>query len=238
MDILEKIFENKPEIREQYNYLLPHYKTTFKNKKDDKDQINRVSFVSEIRFGYYLRLRFENLKYDSNILGKTPDWIIDQDSEKIIFEVKQLNPTNAIFLDRIKQVKEDKYNGVDKFKTTFSVRDIFPYLIKIMEKEKAYRELVSKENYKLIICVNFTNLTTEFFTDKDLIDYLDLKNNYKYFNQEIDYLDRIEFNHFCDNVAGFLVMPRFGADIFFIENKICKKPVSNSIIETLNRIEL
>jgi len=82
MDILQKIFENKPEIKDQYNFLYPHYKTGFNKKDKDKNQINRVSFVSEIRFGYFLYNRLENLQYDANISGKTPDWVSELNSER------------------------------------------------------------------------------------------------------------------------------------------------------------
>ena len=233
MDILQKIFENKPEIKDQYNFLYPHYKTGFNKKDKDKNQINRVSFVSEIRFGYFLYNRLENLQYDANISGKTPDWVSELNSEKILFEVKQLNPNSDIYNERIEQVKNDNYNGTDKFKNVYRISDIFPYLPKIMEKEKAYRNFVMSEDYKLVICINFSNLKDEFFTNNDLIDYLNLKDNYKYFRQKIEYLDKDNFDNFCNNLAGFLVIPCFGSDIFFIENEMSLHRLSPSIIEKL-----
>ncbi|MGG5599325.1 hypothetical protein ACPDHJ_05925 [Myroides sp. C8-3] len=235
MDILQKIFDNKPEIKEQYNYLYSYYKNSFERKEKDKDQINRVSFVSEIRFGYYLHNRFENLEYDPNVSGKTPDWVVDSNFEKIIFEVKQLNPNNNIFEERINQVKADKYYGEGKLKGVYGIGDIFPYLTKIMEKEKIYRDLILDGRYKLVICINFSNLLDEFFTDNDLIDYLDLKNNYNFFRHTIEYLDINNFNNFCNNVSGFLVIPRFGSDIFFIENKMSANKLSSETIEKLNK---
>lgn len=216
--------------------MLPFYKIAFKKKNEDKDQINRVSFVSEIRFGYYLHNKFVNLQYDPKIFGKTPDWVVSTGIENIIFEVKQFNPSNEIFAKRIEQVIANQYSvSFGKNNKTYTYEDIFPYLVKIMAKEKNYRDFIEDKNFKIVICVNFTNLETEFFTDDDLVDYLDLKRNYEYFKQTIDYLDVHEFEKFCKNVAGFLVMPIFGADIFFIENKMCQSPLSK---ETINKLEM
>ncbi len=235
MDILEKIFVNKPEVKHQYDYLQPFYKNGFRKSEKDMNQINRVSFVSEIRFGYYLHNRLENLRYDPIILGKTPDWVSEVNSEKILFEVKQLNPNEEIFNERIRLVKEDKYNEFEQLKKSYSIRDIFPYLPKIMQKEYFCRDLIVEEQFKLVICINFSNLKYEFFTDKDLIDYLDLKNNYEYFLQAVNYLDQNSFENFCNNVAGFLVIPCFGSDIFFIENEISLHKLSPATVKLLKK---
>lgn len=236
MDIIDKIFQNKPEIKKQFEILYSKYKNSFNKVLTDKDQINRVSFISEVRFGFYLNKRFSFLKYNPTLLKKTPDWVTSDNLENIIFEVKQLNPDNTIFEDRINQVKNNNYKGItSQTIKLFSVKDIFPYLPKIMEKEKKYRHFIQSNNYKLVICINFTNLKSEFFTDKDLEDYLNLKDNYHYFLQEIEYLDKDNFDHFCKNVAGFLVIPKFGSEIFFIENKMCLNGLSKETIKHLDK---
>jgi len=236
MDIIDKIFQNKPEVKKQFEILYSKYKNSFNKVLNDKNQINRVSFISEVRFGFYLNERFSFLKYNPNLFRKTPDWVTSDNSENIIFEVMQLNPDNSIFGDRINQVKNNSYEGFTSSpKKSFSIKDIFPYLPKIMIKEDRYRDFIQSNNYKLVICINLTNLKSEFFTDRDLEDYLNLKDNYDYFLQEIEYLDKDNFDLFCKNVAGFLVMPIFGADIFFIENKMCTNGLSRQTIKKLDK---
>lgn len=236
MDILEKIFVNKPEVKYQYDFLYQLYKDGFSRRlKKDKNQINRVSFVAEIRFGFYLYNRLTNLHYDPNTFGKKPDWVSEFESEKILFEVKQLNPDEKIFNERIDKVKEDKYNEFEQLKNNFSIRDIFPYLYKIMQKERTYGDLILLENFKLVICIDFSNLKYEFFTDKDLKHYLNLKNNYEYFLQAVNYLDKNSFANFCNNVAGFLVIPCFSSDIFFIENEISLHKLSPTTVKLLKK---
>ena len=235
MDIIDKIFLNKPEVKKQFEILYSKYKDSFNRILTDKNQVNRVSFMSEVRFGFYLSERFSSLKYSPNILGKTPDWVTSDNSETILFEVMQLNPDNTIFEDRINQVKQNSYEGfTSSSRKAFSINDIFPYLPKIMIKEDRYRNFIQSNNYKLVICINFTNLKSEVFTERDLEDYLNLKENYHYFLQEIKYLNKDNFDLFCKNVAGFLVMPLFGADIFFIENKLCLNGLSK---ETINKLD-
>lgn len=179
----------------------------------NNDEINFFSTISEIKFGKYIVDKFgENLKYEPNIFGKTPDWLVEINGDKIIFEVLRINPPNERLLEKIESYKQDKSNsdscGVYIDLGCLNRND----LEKIIKKEEKYRELIETKDYKIIICIDASDW------DKK-IDVLDIKCSFDFENEK----SPTYYGYFTKNVSGLVVKPYFGNTEFIINNNVQNK---------------
>ncbi len=225
--IATKILNNKPDYLRNLQYLDNKYNSIFTRKLEkENNEINILSLFCEMEFGYLLNQIFDDLIYEPKIHGKTPDWLVTSNDQKIIFEVRKINPLEEEIQSRINSAKKDEYNGTTQTVFSSSPSDFYKQISKITQKEEAYRELIQSQNYILIICVDVINLQKEFITDTDLIDYFDFSNK----------SSTIRHNeNFCQNVAGIIGKPIFPKDVF-INNEIAQYKLNNKNLELLELI--
>lgn len=69
-----------------------------------------------------------------------------------------INPNEKEIENRIGQFKKGNYKGVEKDSFVTSLTNFLPQISKISSKERAYRDLITQHNYKLIICIDVISL--------------------------------------------------------------------------------
>lgn len=230
--IAEKILNNKSDYKRNLDYLDLKYNGIFSKKLvKEKNEINILSLFSEMEFGYVLNQLFSEVFYEPKINGKTPDWLVKSENQNIIFEVKKINPLETELNNRIELFRKDEYFGNQQTSYSTSIGNFIPQLSKITNKEETYRELITLNCYKLIICIDVIGLQKDFITDNDLKDYLNFENKYSALNG---------YPEFCNNVAGIIGKPIFG-NLIFIENrksKFCLNELNLTIInQSLNLLQ-
>ena len=140
--------------------------------------------------------------------------------------VKKINPIEKELNNRIDSFKKDEYFGNQQTSYCTSIDNFIPQISKITDKEKTYRELITSNNYKLIICIDVIGLQKDFITDNDLKEYLNFDDKHSILN---DYPD------FCSNVAGIIGKPIFG-NLVFIENKTAKFNINDDNLNLILKI--
>ncbi|HTO14797.1 MAG TPA: hypothetical protein VLZ83_03460 [Edaphocola sp.] len=222
-----RILKNKPDYKRNLEFLDSKYNGIFTRKLiREKDEINILSLFSEMEFGYVLNQLFSEVIYEPNINGKTPDWLVRSENQKIIFEVKKINPFELELKNTLNLFNKDEYFGNQQTSYSTSIKDFIPQISKITNKEKTYRDLVVLNNYILIICIDVIGLEKYFLTDNDLKDYLDFDSKYSILSNYTDFLE---------NVAGIVGKPTFG-NLVFIENKIAKFKLNNGNLNIITKI--
>ncbi|QWX84668.1 hypothetical protein H0I23_03200 [Cellulophaga sp. HaHaR_3_176] len=224
-EIAKKILNNKSDYRRNLEFLDLKYNGLFSRKlTKEKNEINILSLFSEMEFGYALNQLFSEVTYEPKINGKTPDWLVKSENQNIIFEVKKINPIEKELNNRINLFKKDEYLGNQHDSYVTSINNFIPQISKITNKEKTYRDLITMDNYKLIICIDVINLQKDFITDNDLKEYLNFESKYSILNG---------YREFCENVAGIIGKPIFGNTVF-IENKIGKYKLNDNNLSIIN----
>lgn len=223
----KKILSNKSDYRRNLEFLDLKYAGIFSRKLiKEKNEINILSLFSEMEFGYVLNQLFPEVIYEPKLNGKTPDWLVKSENQNIIFEVKKINPIEKELNDRINLFKKDKYSGNSQTSYVTSINNFIPQISKITNKEKTYRDLITLNNYKLIVCIDVINLQKDFITDNDLKEYLSFENKYSILN---------DYPEFCENVAGIIGKPIFG-NLVFIENKTAKFNLNDDNLKIILKI--
>tara|TARA_B110000114_G_C14934694_1_gene333840 strand:+ start:73 stop:738 length:666 start_codon:yes stop_codon:yes gene_type:complete len=190
--------------------------------RKNKNEINLVSKISEIKFGKYLASKFgDNIEYEPLILKKTPDWLVNINGDKIIFEVLKINLPNEKFEEKIELYKKGELkiasSGTYIGLACLNRND----LGKILKKEETYRKLIELYDYKLVICIDATDW------DKK-IDVMDIKTSFDFENKESPFYHI----NFTKNVAGLIVKPYFG-NIEFIFNQNVEKKLDKKNLDIL-----
>lgn len=225
--IATKILNNKPDYLRNLKYLDEKYNSIFTRKLEkENNEINVLSLFCEMEFGYLLNEIFDDVIYEPKIKGKTPDWLVISNNQKIIFEVRKINPIEDDIQQRIDLAKKDDYFGLTQTLFSSSRFKFLKHIHKITQKEETYRELIQKENYLLVICIDVINLHNEFIEDTDLKDYLDFSNK----NSLIG-----ENKVFCQNTAGIIGKPIFPKNIF-IKNENAKYKLNDKNIKLLEEL--
>jgi len=225
INILE---ENKPEYFEQARVLDEILQTNFSNKIErENDDINLLSLIFEIEVGYHLCQIFgsNNVFYEPKIDNKTPDWLIEINNQKIIIEVKHLNPTEEEIKNRIEQVKNHQYTGLHHTSYSFSYYIFNKHLFKLFEKEEKYRTLIEK-GYVLLVYFSTVPLQHLFISDTDIPDLFD----FKFFHKYKQYKTYDKHRMFMFNVAGVIGKPIFGRTVF-IENEFSENRLNSKNIQ-------
>jgi len=188
-------------------------KSILRKFETEKDDINFFSRLSEIKFGYLLLQIFrKNFQYEPNISKLTPDWLIEINGDKIIFEVLRINPKNEI----LNKIIDDHKNDVETPKSGAKITNgILSDYHKIFKKELTYRELIEQENYKLVVCIDASSF-------EKLIDIEDIKVFF-----DFDKITSPVFGHgkFVENIAGLIVIPFMGKTEF-LENVNSQKQLN------------
>lgn len=177
---MEEYFETRPEFLEEIKFFEQRRGfRLLKKLTKDKDEINFFSWLSEVRFGLLFDNISSDLKNDHPIEGKTPDWTVTLNDQKIIAEVLRLNTPEEEHRQTIQFNRElRKYQkespGVP-IATQGPVKVITLEHLggcqsKLMKKEEKYSELIHKQKLPFIICVAPTIDT--FLFELDFSDFL------------------------------------------------------------------
>lgn len=226
-EFLTKILDNKPEYRIHLNYLNKKYSDKFSKKlNSEKNEINVLSLLNEIELGYLLHQIFQEVEYEPKINLKTPDWLVNSFEDKIIFEVRKINPIEQNVLETIEMFKAGKYHGNINKTFTFSHSKFKSSMFKIAEKEEIYRKLITECGYKLIIYFDVVMLPNYCLTENDIKDIFDFDNPNFPLNK---------YPNFIENVSGVMAKPNFG-NKFFIPNNQSKYLLNKENIRILQNI--
>ncbi len=195
-------------------------KVIFKKLIKERDKINLISKISEIKIGKYLVEKFiNNIEYEPIIDKKTPDWLVNLNEEKIIFEVLKINLPNEKLNNKIESYENGEYSisssGTSIGLASLTIND----KKKIENKESKYRKLIEEQGYKLIIAIDASDWEKR-------IDVLDIKSSFNFDTPNS------EDNQLIKNIAGLLVIPYIG-NIEFIPNKNSQYQISREGLNIL-----
>jgi len=210
-EVVKKIIDNKPEYKKYIDFLDGKYSNRFSKKiASEQNDINALSLLSEIELGYKLNQLFDDVKYEPNINGKKPDWLVNSFEEKLIFEVRKINPLEQDVKDTLATFKDGKYFGNTKTSFSFSHSDFETTMGKIAQKEESYRSLITEYDYKLLVYFDVVMLPDYCLTENDLQDLFEFENPKFPLNN---------YPFFMENISGILAKPNFGNKIFIPNNK-------------------
>ena len=163
-DFADKYFEKRKDIYEEIKTLSEKRNINLFDKlSTDKNEINFMSWLSEMKFGLRFDKVFQNLSYDYNINNQTPDWFVTSNGQTLVFEVVRINRQEQELLNKIDEFKNPKIqdkNIVATIKHSGELDGKYFYgnINKISKKEIAYRKIVEEKNYSLIICVDSSEI--------------------------------------------------------------------------------
>lgn len=184
-----KIFEDKRQLK------------LFDKLLYDKNDINFLSWLSEMMFGLKLDNFFNTIYYDKTLNNQTPDWIVSANGQTIIFEVLKINLDEKVITNKIEKFKKPPpkdetiiatvtYSKALDGKYFYGARD------KIVKKEISYRQLIESENFPFVVCVDCSEI--ELFTFyNDFTDFFIADGKNGYFQKDIK---------FGQNVSGLFVL--------------------------------
>lgn len=155
-------------------------KKLFRKLKNNKSQTNFHSWLSEMRFGLFFN-KFCEVKYDTLIDRKTPDWTLIMNDQKILAEVARINVEE----DELRQIYEfaeelkiHNQQNLDKPKrymvvppkTFLSSAYLYNHQSKITAKEKNYAPIINKYQIPFIICIS--PISNTYLNQYDVFDFL------------------------------------------------------------------
>jgi hypothetical protein len=90
VELLEKFYDNNKKFKHEIESLIEPFKSLFLKKlRNEKNEMNFLSTISEFRFTQFFLSNNFDLAYEPKLNGKTPDFIINDFSA--ICEVKKFN---------------------------------------------------------------------------------------------------------------------------------------------------
>lgn len=187
-----KIFEDKRELK------------LFDKLLYDQNEINFLSWLSEMKFGLKLENFFTAICYDKIINNQTPDWIVSANGQTIIFEVLRINLDEKVIINKIEEFKNPppKDSTIIANVTHSKVLDgkyFYGAIDKIAKKEISYRQLIESNNFPFVVCVDCFEI--ELFTFyNDFTDFFIGGGKNGYFQKNIK---------FGENVSGLFVLVPF-----------------------------
>ncbi len=223
-DFADKYFESRKETHDKIKELSEKRKLNLFGKLlSDKNEINFMSWLSEMKFGLRLDKIFQTLLYDHKINNQTPDWLVNFNGQNLIFEVVRINRHEQELLNKIKEFKNEKSQekniiATAKYSGVLDGHYFYGNIDKIAKKEITYRKIIKDKNYSLIICVDSSE--TDLFTFyNDFLDFFVADGKHGYFNRNIS---------FGKNVSAiFIQVPFDGYKIIVNENCNNKLNVQN-----------
>lgn len=186
----------------------------------DQNEINFLSWLSEMNFGLRLDKFASTMSYDKPTNNQTPDWIVSANDQTIIFEVLRINLDENALIEKINNFKESSLKDQSSIAAmTFSKRMDGEYFYgaqdKIVKKEATYRELIKTGKYPFIICVDCSEIKLFTFYN-DFWDFFIADGRHGYFFRNED---------FGQNVTGlFVLVPLEGYK--YIENPRSKNKLN------------
>jgi len=184
--LLNSFINSNPGFDCELNKLSIHSKKKFKKKlKEEKDEINFLSTISEFRFCQFIETERFEYTYEPKIEKKTPDFLIKtENNETIYFDVKRFNTSDFEstnrrklyqFCEKLKSIKKPYYLKIEHIsdKIEFNIDEAF---------SKAKKWIIDKSRKKNDSYIINTDLKIEIVkTDgiKDHVLYLFSGNNPK-----------------------------------------------------------
>lgn len=220
-DFANKYFETQNDIYEAIKTLSIKRKINLFDKlSSDKNEINFMSWLSEMKFGLRLDKVFQNLSYEHKINNQTPDWFVTSNGQTLVFEVVRINKNEQELLTKIDEFKTPKIQDKSivatvKHSGVLDNQYFYGNINKIENKEIAYRKIVEEKNCSLIICVDSSEIDLFIFYN-DFYDFFIADGKYGYFNRNIS---------FGKNVSAiFIQVPYVGYKLILNEN--CKNKLN------------
>ncbi len=187
-DFADKYFEARKDIYDEIKILSEKRRINlFDRLLTDKDEMNFMSWLSEMKFGLRLDRTFQTLLYEHNINNQTPDWFVTSNGQNIIFEVVRINRHEQELLTKIDEFKNPQNQDENIIATVknsgvLDGKYFYGNIDKIGKKEIAYREILQKKNYSFVICVDSSEI--ELFTFyNDFYDFFIADGKHGYFNR-------------------------------------------------------
>ena len=214
-DFADKYFETRKDIYNEIKNLSEKRKLNLFDKLlSDKNEINFMSWLSEMKFGLRLDKIFQTLLYDHKINNQTPDWLVTSKGQNLIFEVVRINLHEQELLYKVHDFKNSKTQDKNiiatvKHSVVLDSQYFYGNIDKIAKKELVYKKIVEEKNYSLIICVDCSEIDLFTFYN-DFHDFFVADGKHGYFNRNIS---------FGKNVSAiFVLVPFDGYRIIVNEN--------------------
>jgi hypothetical protein len=147
--------------------------------QEEKDIINFFSTLAEIRTGLFFDPLCSELRYNSQLDGKRPDWALTLNGQNMLCEVLRLNTPEEECKASIERNRELRrfqvknpglpiieYNEAKIIDTAY----LCGAQSKLQKKESTYRSIIRSRQLSYIICVNPSIET--FINETDLNDFL------------------------------------------------------------------
>lgn len=230
-DFADKYFEKNRGIHDEIEKLSEKRKLNLFGKLlNDKNEINFMSWLSEMKFGLRLDKIFQTLYYEYEINKQTPDWFAISNEQNLIFEVVRVNTNEKDILNKIAEFKNSgtrdtnivatiKYSGVLDGKYFYGNID------KIAKKGITYKKIIEEKGYSLIICVDCSEIERFIFYN-DFYDFFVADGKHGYFNKNTS---------FGENVSAiFIQVPYDGYKI--IVNKNCSNMLNEQNLNALKQV--
>lgn len=198
----------------------------------DKNEINFYSWISEMRFGLYFDGFSSQLKHNEKISGKTPDWTIQMNGQKIITDVLRINTEENELKGQIeiqksiRKLNEENPERIFIHSRTKVMSSAYLYgaQSKLVAKETKYRDIVAANKMPLIICVACTLDT--FLDSLDFYDFLIGHTNKGFFYTDKD---------FSNNVTGVLIRTYYNQFEYF-HNEVAENKLNSKNYDHFNTI--
>lgn len=214
-DFADRYFETRKDAYEAIKaFSEKRSLNVFDKLLNDKNEINFMSWLSEMKFGLRLDKVFQNLLYGYKTNNQTPDWFVTSNGQTLVFEVVRINRKEQELLAKIDEFKtptiqDENIVATVKHSGVVDGKYFYGNIDKISKKEIAYRKLVEEKGFSFIICVDSSEIDLFTFYN-DFCDFFIADGKYGYFNRNIS---------FGKNVSAiFIQVPFDGYKVIVNEN--------------------
>ncbi|HMH35161.1 MAG TPA: hypothetical protein VK543_19125 [Puia sp.] len=214
--IANEFFETKPELLNAIETFEKKRRVHLLNKlRTEADTVNFFSILAEIHAGLFFDPLSGDMRYNSLLDRKRPDWLLTLNGQRILVEVLRLNTQEEECRSSVERNREMR-----RFQKTHPDVQIIEYgeaktidiaflcgaQSKLQLKEKTYRDIIMKHHLPFIICVN-PSLQT-YISETDISDFL--IGRYGFFATD---------KHFGRNVTGVLLQGYFVGQWHYFSNE-------------------
>lgn len=195
--VADEFLETKPELLDAIrSFERSRGLSLLRKLQEEKDTINFFSTLAEIRAGLFFDPLCSELRYNSPLDGKRPDWALTLNGQNMLCEVLRLNTLEEECKASIERNRELRRFQVEnpglpiiEYSEAKSIDTA--YLCgaqsKLQKKEATYRSIIESRQLSYIICVNPSIET--FINEIDITDFLMGRNGFfatdEYFGRNV-----------------------------------------------------
>ena len=224
----DKYFDQNPMVYEAIqDFARNRAVNIFKTLRNDENEINFLSWLSEMKFGLQFDKFASAMEYDADMNGQTPDWLVTANKQTFVAEVVRINLHELEMTSKIEgfisPTQADSRLVATGASKSLDGTYFYGALGKIEKKEIVYRPLITNGLIPFIICVYCSELTL-FIFENDFFDFFlgDGKHGYFFRNKE-----------FGENVTGIFFRDPYN-QYKFIKNPIAKNKLNEGNLEFFN----